>query len=182
MQRHSCGLSSVFCLCGTFISVRLALCGPKMQSNKNSRCFQLEARTGAGLPRWKSQHMHECADFMLGILQRFGRCIVCPATRFFPVSIFAYRMRWWYNMRMRPSLHVVICNKLMSSTRFKIISCMCHFMIGSSLQDVPLLFSGKTLKLGETWVSVGRRPNWQVMTADKLIHIPLTACRCTAFV
>ena len=27
--------------------------------------------------------------------------------------------------------------------------------------------------VGETWVSVGRRPNWHVMTADKFTHIPL---------
>jgi len=66
-------------MCGPGISARWALCGPKMQSNKNSRCFQLEGRTCADLPRWKSQHMHDCANFNAGYLAVVWavRCVAC---------------------------------------------------------------------------------------------------------
>ena len=94
MQRHLCGLSSGLVLVWARHFSALGAVRPKMQSNKNSRCFQLEGQTDADLPRWKSQNMHDCANFHAGYLAMVWavRCVACDPL--FSVSIFAYGMRW----------------------------------------------------------------------------------------
>jgi len=51
-------------------------------------------------------------------------------------------------------------------------------MDDSSLKDACLPFSVKTIgfvgEVGKTWSSVGRRPSWQVMRTEKLMHILMT--------